>query len=371
MALASLRMYLDGTAASEEQLDLFREIRVDQAIGMAAEAELDIDLILDDEGLWSTIEEEFAQAFKRIRIEIKMGEGEFSPLIDGSIIAQRFDLAAGPGESMLTLVVHDDSVLLNQIESVAIFEDKSPDQIAESLFTDAGLTAEVETVPSAGSSYTRYVVQRGTSMQLLRDLARRHGMFVYVKPGELPGQSIGVFAKPSLLPGAASELLLIGEDRNIHKFSVQLDALLPMTVKASDVRLSDTSILSSESSTSTLEPLGAEALHSALSVQAVSLLNNSREEQNDLDAATAAAVDLSGFAYTASTEIDANDYDTVLSPYQVISVAGPGGYLGGSYLISRVKHVINDSSYKQSLTLKRNARSAGSTGSDSLLAGIF
>ena len=371
MALANLRMYFDGTPATEEQLDMFREIRVDQSIGMASEAELEIDLSLDDEGLWSMIEEEFAQAFRRIRIEVRMGEGEYSALIDGPIVSQRFELAAGPGDSGLTLVVHDDSVLLNQVENVALFEDQSSDQIAETLITGGGLTAEVESVPSAGSSYTRYVVQRGTAMQLLRDLARKHGMFAYVKPGETPGQSIGVFARPSMVRGEASELLLVGEERNIHKFSVQLDALLPMTVRAGDVRLSDSTVLSSEASTASLDPLGAEATHSVLAPQAVSLLNNSREEQNDLDAATAAAVDFSAFAYTASTEIDANDYDTVLSPYQVISVAGPGGYLGGDYLISRVQHVINDSGYKQNLILKRNARSAGSGGGSGLPGGIF
>lgn len=371
MALANLRIYLDGTPATEEQLDMFREIRVDQAIGMAAEAELDIDLSLDDEGLWSMVEDAFAQAFSRIRIEVKMGEGEYSALIDGSVISQRFELAAGPGDSGLTLVVHDDSVLLNQIESVALFEDQSADQIAQTLIADAGLIAEVDSVPAAGSAYTRYVVQRGTAMQLLRDLARKHGMFAYVKPGATPGQSVGVFARPNLVRGAASELLLVGEERNIHKFSVQLDALLPMSVRGGDVQLSDSSVLSTEASASTLDPLGADTTHSALAPTAVSLLTHSREEQNDLDAAAEAAVNFSSFAYTANTEIDANDYDTVLAPYQVISVAGPGGYLGGDYLISRVQHSINDSGYKQKLTLKRNARSAGSSGGSGLPGGIF
>jgi hypothetical protein len=371
MALANLRMYFDTTPATEEQLDWFREIRVDQAVGMACEAELEIDLILDDQGLWSMIEEEFAQAFRRIRIEVRMGEGEFSPLIDGPIVSQRFELAAGPGESMLTLVVQDDSVLLNQVETVALFEDQSPDQIATTLITDANLSPEVDTVAAAGSAYKRYVVQRGSAMQLLREMARQHGMFAYVKPGATPGQSIGVFARPVMTRGEASGLLLIGEERNIHKFSVQLDALLPMSVSADDVRLSDNEILSSEASTATLDPLGSDALHDALMPQAVSFMDGVREEQNDLDAATAAAVDFSSFAYTANTEIDANDYDTVLSPYQVISVAGPGGYLGGDYFISRVQHVINNSGYKQNLTLKRNARSAGSTPGGSLLGGIF
>jgi hypothetical protein len=370
MALANLRMYLDTTPATEEQLDLFREIRVDLAEGMAGEAELEIELSLDDQGMWSTIEEEFSQAFRRIRIEARMGEGEFTALIDGSIVAQRFELAASPSKSVLTLVVHDDSILLNQTEDVAMFEDQTPDEIAQTLITDAGLTAEVESVPASGSSYTRYVVQRGTAMQLLRELARQHAMHVYVKPDTTPGHSIGVFARPSMVLGEAGELLLIGENRNTNNFSVHLDALQPTTARASDVRLSDNEILSSESESSSLDPLGSDALNDVLQPRVSRLLSGTREEQNDLDAATAAAVDQSSFAYTATTEVDSNNYNYVLSPYQVIRVAGPGGYLGGNYFISRVKHVINCCSYKQSLTLKRNARSGGSSVSSSP-AGVF
>jgi len=154
---------------------------------------------------------------------------------------------------------------------------------------------------------------------------------------------------------------LIGENRNVHSFSAHLDALSPTTVRAGDVSLSDSSILSSEASESTLDPLGSDSLHSVLAPQSVRLLDDTREEQNDLDDATASSANSSAFAYTANTEVDAIDYNTVLSPYQVISVSGPGCYLSGNYLISHVQHTINYSGYKQSLTLRRNARSCGSS----------
>jgi hypothetical protein len=371
MALANYRMYLNDAPASEEQLGLMREIRVDQAIGVAAEAELEIDLTLDDDGVWSGIDEPFAQPFQRVRIEVAMDEGEFTALIDGPIVAQRFELGAGPGESSMTLVLHDDSVLLNQAEEVALFEDMAPHEIAQSLISAAGLTPEVDTVAAAGAGLTRYVVQRGTAMQLLRELARRHGMFAYVKPGPVSGQSVGVFARPVLTPGAAPGLLLLGADRNIHAFHAQLDALRPLAARAGAVRIDDKAVLSAESSAPDLDPLGELGVHAMVAPGAVSLLAHTREEQGDLDAAAAAAVNLSGFAYTASAEIDANDYGAVLSPYQVISVSGPGAYLGGDYLISRVRHVLSDAGYKQTLTLKRNARSDGAASAASLLASVF
>ena len=60
-----------------------------------------------------------------MRIEIKIDDGEFVPLIDGPLIAQRMVMSAAPNDSMLTLVVQDDSVLLNQVETVTVFEELS------------------------------------------------------------------------------------------------------------------------------------------------------------------------------------------------------------------------------------------------------
>ena len=371
MSLADLRVFLDDQPATEEQLTLFREIRVDQAIGMATQAEIDIAMSVDDTGTWSILDEEFAQPLRRVRIEVKVGNGEFAALVEGPIIAQRVEMDATPGSSTLCLVVHDDSVLLNRDEGAELFEDMTPSDIAESLIVAAGLLADVESVPAAGAAHTRFEVRRGTAMQMLRRLARRHGMFVFVKPGDTPGQSVCVFRKPDFTPGDAPELLLLGTERNISRFTVQYDALRPTTARAGNVRVSDKELLDSETEAAEVAPLGDQPLHSALPSTASSLLNGTREEQNDLDAATLAAVDLSTFALTATAELDANDYAHALSPHEVINVAGPGGKLGGAYLVSRVQHVLNDASYKQHVTLQRNALSAGGGGVHGITGGIF
>ncbi|VAW69256.1 hypothetical protein MNBD_GAMMA10-3358, partial [hydrothermal vent metagenome] len=245
MAVAELKMYFDNQPGKAWQLDLFTEIRVDQAIGMAAEAELLMIMGTDTNGLWSGFSEPFAQAFQRIRIEVKVQDGDFLPLIDGLVVAQKFELDSAPNRSRLTLIVQDDSLLLNREEKVTLFENQSPDDIATQLFQEAGLNADVQAVPLASDGLDRYVVQRGSAMHLLKKLARRHSMFVYVKPGSSPGQSIGVF-KP-FEPGESSfpELLLMGKNRNINKFTAQFDALRPTQATASQVDINTREILSS------------------------------------------------------------------------------------------------------------------------------
>lgn len=376
MATSEFRLYLDNTEADDETLARFGEIRVDQAIGMATEAELHMDLIVDEDGYWDGMEEDFAQPDARVRVEIKVGDdGDFVPLIDGPVVANRFELGAGPQESKLVIVVQDDSALLNRDETVTLFEGKRADEIASQLFEEAGLDPDVDEMPDAGAALARCTVQRGTAMQLLKELARRHGAFVYVKPGDKPVgennefKSVGVFKYPSWEPGDLPELLLLGPERNVARFSAELDAARPLTASAYSVSATAKAVVGSKLDTPDVEPLGDEAVHDVLA-PARSLLARTREEQSDLDEAVKAAMNLSSFAFSANAEVAADGYAGVLQPYRVVTVAGVGIYLSGDYLISRVTHVINDEGYRQQFELKRNARSVAST-SDAGLGGII
>ncbi|MFO1058182.1 MAG: hypothetical protein U1E53_14590 [Dongiaceae bacterium] len=359
---AEYRLWLDNAPADQATIGRFGDIRVDQAIGVASEAELQLPVATDPGGLWSGQEEDFTQPLKRVRIEVKIGEGEFVPLIDGPIVANRLALKATPDESTMTLVVHDDSVLLNRHEKVALFQDKAAHEIAEALIAEAGLTPEVTAGPSGGSTLTRFVVQRGTAMQLLRQLARQSGMFAYVRPGPTPGTSTAVFAPPSLAPGGLPEILLLGPDRNVASFAIELDALRPVTAQGASLDILDKSVLAAAANAASQGPLGDEAIHDTLAEPGSVLLARSREEQGDIDAAAQAALDQSSWALSAEGEVDADRYAGVLSPYQVVSVAGVGGRMSGAYLVSRVTHLLSDAGYRQKFALVRNARSAGGAG---------
>jgi len=369
MPVSEFKVFLDNTPASEEQLELFSEIKIDQAIGMATEAELIINIGLDESGCWTEVEETYVQPSARIRVEVKIRDGDFVPLIDGPVIGQRFDLSGSPNDSKLTLVVQDDSVLLNQNEAVELYQDQSADEVAQQLFQAAGLTPETDAVVTPASDLTRFLVRRGTAMQFLKELARRHSVFVYVEPGSSPGSSIGYFKHPELSRSDYPELLLVGTERNINKFSGNFDGLRPLKARADSINITDQEIISSESETSDIDAQGDEAVHAFTEAGQI-LLARTRELTDDLDSSTAAAVNHSSWAYTANAEVIADSYDAVLLPYRVVSVAGAGGHLSGDWLISQVTHTINDASYKQSFGLRRNARSSGNSGGG-LLGGVF
>ncbi|MFN3324549.1 MAG: phage late control D family protein [Bryobacteraceae bacterium] len=360
MPTAEFRVFLNNEGIKEALLDRFQEIQVDQAIGMAAEAELRIDLAVDEGGFWTDLDEEFAQPMRRARVEIKIDEGDFVPLIDGPVVGQRMSFSASPGQSSLTLIVQDDTVLLNQEERVQVFEDTPAHQIARTLMQAAGLAAQVDVTPEAASRLERYTVQRGAAMRLLRELARRHGMFVYVRPGEAPGTSIGFFKRPDLTPGDLPELLVMGADRNVNHLTVEFDALRPTAVAAGSVRIAGKAVLQTEVRVPSLDPLGDQPVH-AIVPPARMLLARMREEALDLDSAAQSAVNRSSWAYTARGEVSVDTYAGVLQPYEVVRVAGVGAY-GGDYLVSRVNHTMSFEGYRQQFTLVRNARLESSSG---------
>ena len=370
MPTANFRIYLDNEAADEEQISLFGDIQIDQAIGMATEADITIAIGVGEDGVWDTLEDSIAQPFARIRVEVRVDENDYIPLIDGPVVGQNFELDAAPGRSKLVLIVNDDSVLLNQDEGVELYEDQSPDQIAANLFQQYGFTAETDAVTSPSGLLVRNLVRRGTPMQFLRELARRHGMFVYVVPGDNPGVSTGVFKSPQPQGKVFPELLLLGAERNISKFSARFEGLRPLRARAFSVDITNQAILSSEARDSSLTALGATPVHELLETP-LTLLARTREDSSDLDAATTAVVDHSSWAYSAQAEVSADNYSGVLSPYRTITVAGVGGHLSGEWLISQVRHTINDAGYTQSLTLRRNARSAGAKGNNSSPGGLF
>jgi hypothetical protein len=265
--------------------------------------------------------------------------------------------------------VQDDSVLLQREEKVEAFEDRTPDEIARELIEGAGLEAETESVPDAGSSFSRFYLRRGTAMSALRELARRRGMFVYVRPGAQPGASVVVFARPNLAASALPELLLMGASRNVNELSIEFDALRLAAAEAGSVRIADKAVLAASAAASNLEPLGDRPAHDVVEAARV-LLARTREEQTDLDEAVQAAVNLSSWAYTARGEVSADTYTGVLQAHSVVPVAGVGAVLSGNYLVSRVTHTLDSDSYRQRFTLLRNARLDGSSGGG-LPAGVF
>jgi hypothetical protein len=360
MPACEFRLYFNNNPATREQLDRVEEITVEQEMDLAWEARLQIPLCVDEHGNWRGGDEDVLQPFSRLRVEVKVGDRPFVPLIDGPVVSHDHDRSAQPGQSTLTLVVQDDSFYLNRQEVLVQFTGRADDKIATDLFQIPQIAAtDIDPTPAAAGSRQPVTVQRGSAIQVLRSLARRQGMHVYVLAGPQPGQSVGCFKELPTALGDLPPLILLGPERNIESFKVVRDAALPAMSQAFALDISNKTVLRSKSRFQDLNTLGPEPTIAREADTATLVSLPFLGDTVDLDRRVAAEAARANYNLEATGQVMATCYSGVLQPYRVVSVRGVDDRLSGNYLITKVTHTLNRSQYSQSFAMKRNALSAG------------
>ena len=313
MAFAEYRLFFDNAPAEEGRLAMFEEIKVEQAIDMVTEAQFILPIGRDDEGDWPEVLDDALAPLNRIRVEVKIEDGDFIPLIDGRIVAQRFEMAGAPNESQAVIVVHDDSAMMNRAELTRLWEDMPPEDIANQIFGEYGIEARTERSGIGAPSLERVVAQSSTDFALLRRLARQANMVVSVEPGSAPGLSIGHFRHLPTGADGLPEMVLTGVDRNVNKLVLELDALAPVTASAQMIDHATLATLSAESSQAETDTLG-DAPSSDFSDPAQVIVHHFAGDLAELEAGVQGAVDRGAWAYSGEGEVDAQVYTGVLAP---------------------------------------------------------
>lgn len=368
---AAFKVYFNNLPAADDLLERIEEIIVDQEVDMATEARIKVPVSVNEMGKWTDEDADFITPFSRIRVEIIVENLQPVALIDGPIVASENHLSSDPGESFLSLIVQDDSAFLNREEKFVLYDNMSDDEVAQKIFKEIPQIADTDiekTKKSSGSASS--VVQRGTGMELLRELARRHGMHTYVLPGSNPGQSIGCFKAIMNQSSGLPPLTLLGENRTLQTFSVRHDFMLPSKVRAFTLNIADKSISESVAVYSDAEKLGEEEAIQKPSDMSVQLLSPYTDFSTSADSIVASRAAISGFAFEAKGSPN-DKYTGVLQPYNVVDILGVNSRLSGKYLISRVTHTLTRSSYGQQFIALRNAMSGGSTANGAKPRGIF
>jgi len=367
----AFKVFYGDRAATKEQLELVEDITVEQEQDVAWGGSVKIPICTDEKGNWTGADEKFFASFSRVRVEIKVGDNPFTPLIDGPIVGADNALSGEPGRSFVTLRVQDDSAYLNRKDDIQQFTGMLDHEIAEQLFDQVAQIAEkqIETTPAPPNSAPS-VTQRGTEIQILRSLAERQGMHAYVLPGSSPGQSIGCFKKLPDTVSSLPDLVLLGPDRNVSEFNARQDAQSPARVSATAINARDLSVNQQTATTADLDPVGKQPEVDLVKEDdvAVHIAPPKHGDTVDLAQYVKALAEKHAFGLTATGKLLGECYSGVLSPYQYVTVRGVNSRLSGYYLITKVTHTLGRASYDQSFTMQRKALSAPSAGGG---AGIF
>ena len=366
MGAIEYKMWFDGKSATQDQLDKVDELVVDQTVDRAWEARIKIPVCVNNDGKWEGEDEAWMKAFTSIRVEVNPGDGNFVPLIDGPVVGFDSARSALPGKSVVTVVVHDDSALLNRKSTVAVRENQKDSDLARQFFQDAGFKGapQIDETSPQPDSKTDASVQRGTPMQYLRELARRNQEWhAYVLPGARPGRSIGCFRKfPEELDGLPA-MVLLGADRNIETFNVNNKAQNPTTVEAATLSVDHDSVKTASSSFRDATLMGDQPATGGNTNESTSKLPPGQSDSVNLDDAVKGAAKTSAFALEATGSIMPGCYTAVLSPYRWVAVKISDSQFSTKYLITQVTHTLTRSIYKQSFSMRGNGVSVAAGGS--------
>lgn len=354
------RLYFDEQPATEEQLDRLLTITVTQEMDQAWEAQIKCPLCLDEQGAWTEADEAFVDSFGRVRIEIRVDGDNWIPLIDGPVVGRDTNMQHAPGQSELTILIHDDSVYLNREAIEEEVGERSDDEIVEYLFSLATQISEteIESLPPRREELRREQTLSGMPIRIMRTLARQYDKHVYVLPGETIGASIGCFkAFPTEVDELLPEMVTIGADRNVSQFQAQHNAQQPATYVADSISLSDKGIISSTSSFREADLLGSQDPYPDESETGNRRLSHYADEDMDLDQAVQSQSNRSLYAYTGQGSVIGSCYQGVLAPYKMVMVKAGRTALSGTYVITKVVHTLGQEAYSQEFNVVRNATS--------------
>lgn len=353
------KVFYNDVPATQEQLDAIEEIVVEQEIGHVWEARIKIPVCITAEGLWHGEDDPAHREFSRVRVEARINEKKWVPLIDGRIVGRDGVRSSSPGHSTLTLTVHDDSTKLHREAASEGFAGQTDSEIASSIFlsSELGGVPDVEDTP-ARSDTNAVINQHGTKMQILRALASRNGdYYAYVLPGEFPGMSIGCFKRLPPDPDPdLPELTLLGECRNLAEFNVTDNSAEAADVDAATVNFDDKSIQSG-----TFSYRDATLIEGGTSTDAPATETRRRRVApgvaglTDPQSAAEGAAARTGYTLSAEGSILPLRYTGILLPYKKVPVRLSDSRYSTDYVIFKVVHTLGISEYTQSFSMRANA----------------
>lgn len=297
--------------------------------------------------------------FNRVILLVTLN-GTPQVLMDGIITNQELSPGNEPGASRLSITGEDVSLMMDLEEKSS--EHPAQDETAIALkiiisYAQYGLIPVV--IPpfmlDPPIPIERIPVQQNTDLRYLQEIAGRYGYVFYVTPGPVLLTNTAYWGPP-IRVGIPQKALSVnlGSETNVDSINFQHNSLAPAKVTGEvQDRLTNQS-MPVQTFTSLRVPLASQpVLTSQLKVRTrqfresgLSSMQAFARAQGMVDASVDEAV-------TATGELDAIRYGSLLQARGLVGLRGAGYSYDGFWYVKRVTHNIRIGEYKQSFTLCR------------------
>lgn len=394
MADFAYQLLFAGEAAGDELYDDVLELTVETRGADPSTVRLKLATTLDEDGDWTHLGDDRWALFAPLTIRLGYLAGEglagalsgalgggggndgLVTLFTGYVSGVELSLGSEPGQTVLTVMAVDPSLLLGLEEKVAVWSNVTDSDVIEQIAGSYGLDTDVEATATTHEENETVLVQRSTDLQFLRTLARRNGFEFAFEPDPDSGDPVAHCTAPQLDDTPQPDLAIqFGEESNLARFGVTVDGRRPLNVKVTQTDMHAKSANTAQVTSISLTELGADDLD-ALAGDAIDrlatpqdaasqllLLGPPTSDTTELQALAQAARDEAGWFMTATGEVNCDAYGAVLRPRRTVLVKGAGDLYSGTWYVTRVTHTItSDGRYRQTFDAKRNAR--GLTGNE-------
>lgn len=349
---------IDGAPAASDLLQAIQQIEVEDHANMADMMRLRVTIgIKDGCSGWSFVDDDIFRRLTKLKITVAVGSGRSETLMNSYVIETNANYANQPGSSVLNVVAMDPTVLMNLEEKVKAWPNMSDSEIASAIFSgpEYKFTPIVDDVSWKRQENDVTVMQRGTDIQFLQQLAHRNGFEVFVETNGVTGIVEGHFHAPRLDDPSQGVLSVNMRDAtNVNTFNARFDMLRPATAEASNLDDGERESQQAQSSSARETTLGRSTTLDTSRPRKVLPSQTGLVRAGELQTLTQAITDRSSLAITADGELNTVAYGGVIRAKRKITVRGAGVY-SGEYYVERVHHVFTGDSYTQGFTLRRNA----------------
>lgn len=283
-------------------------------------------------------------------------------LIDGIITTQELTPEPSTGRATLTITGEDVSVMMDLKEVSTEHPSQNATMIATLImaqYATYGIIPKV--VPPLTDliplPLERIPVQHGTDLEYIEELAEMFGYVFYIQPGPMPGMNTGYWGPPVRL-GLPQKALTInmGQATNVETISFSYNGLAPTLVsgKVQDFKTQMTVPVQTLMSTRVPPLASMPALIANLpNVRTQQLRHWGLDATLSLSRAQGITDRSVDGVVTATGELDAIRYGTILMPFGLVGVRGAGFNNDGFWYVQSVTHTITEKSYKQQFVLAR------------------
>ncbi|MGA2129024.1 MAG: contractile injection system protein, VgrG/Pvc8 family [Xanthobacteraceae bacterium] len=295
-------------------------------------------------------------------------------IFDGYALSQKIHLDSGITNSTLVVWGQDASWLMNLTEKVKEWVDVTDATVANTIFGDYGITPSDQNLADDSPSHTEdghSLMQRGSDIQFLRNLARRNGKVCRIACADQPGVRTGYFATPSLDGDPVVTLTLTDvQNWTVNALDLEWDATRPTSVIARQALFTDPDPdgVSADTADSGLPALSDRTLADFTGQAMTVLLAAPVDDAGELTLRAEALLRESAWFVRCEGEADVERLGIVLRAGMVVAIAGIGALHSGRYLVWRVRHAIGPDSHTMKFTLVRNAVGNAPANGSSLLA---